>query len=1254
MKKNFYIKNYVLLLLFIVANLYVTKAQQPANAYKKVVLQAFWWDYRNNNYPNSWANYLADLAPRLKTMGIDAVWIPGDVKQNNLFSNGYAPFDHYDLGDKLQTSIENGAVSVRTKMGTKDELLRMIAVMHANGIEVISDAVLNHVTGAGNAMNGSSGQDNNSTSMISNQGYKNFRYVSYDTPINFTLPSYSATDDYNQNDYWSRKGRWFKNYPNFHLHAGHWDTNSDMTQTTWGPDICYGWDGGSAGYGQSSNISGAGTYNATQGNTYMRDEATNWIRWYKKQTGVDGFRFDAVKHFSYTVQNDLLWNTMYNNYWNSGDNQQFNVGEYVGDIDGYAGTMSGLAGGELRMGTMDFKLRSFVNNGLYGIVSSGGSYDLGSIVNSQQSARFQDYSNPYGGKRVHRSCNFVNSHDTFRPILDANGNYVGWDNGQELYPGHIDPFDNRLSNAYAVCMALDGNIVVYMEDLFNLSNGKRYTHLPANAADLPARGDVENLIWCHRNLDFKGGEYRVRWQNSDYLVVERSNRALIGINDNWNTWKGEWVATDLPAGTVLKDYSGANGNATQTVQSGNCIGATQGNCVFINTPPVDPVLNPAGRRGYSVWAPQGQIGFTPGPANNITTQEWEMANDLGDSHCSSLGQGGALPANSTRTRIAGRIYVAANTTVTYSSNPEFSTYDTNIGLFDSNGNKLSSAFGVGALTSSYTPTTTGWITLKIWNSFNTNPGQKAFVRASYVAPSNFSSSTATAPNINVSIWTGNSPANNKDWFDCRNWEEGKIPNQNLDVIIPANAEPFPLGSLTGQNSITIKNLRIESGAQMPLISNFNVYVRGNITNLNTTTPTIIGGSVTMEGSANQKISGYNQFNNLTVNNASNIDLMGNTEILNSITLNNGKVFLGDFNLKILNSATVNNTSAARYFVTKNAQSNGGFLIKKVSANNSYVNFEVGTTSGLTNATLQQTTAGTDNYFKIRVFDNLYANGTQGAQVLTGLNVNKSWEIKPETSPYTVNTNIILVWNASDNGASFVQANGFMAKNENGVSTGWTQVSPTGSVNGSGPYSVQGNNITSFSTFSVAGTQGLLPLNWLSFEARANKNTANLTWNTANEKAVRDFEIQKSFDGSNFKTIETVKAKNQEKNTYIYVDRDFAKSAYYRIVQTDDDTRTSNSQVRYLAKSDKNTVFEISPNPAQNNIALSIPSNIESDKVVNVKIIAIDGKVIVNSNVQAADIQSVINKALVNMASGSYIVNFEYNEIKESLKLNKID
>ena len=54
---------------------------------------------------------------------------------------GYDLFDYYDLGDKH----EKGTLA--TRFGNKDELLRLIAVAHANGLKVYIDTVLNHTIG---------------------------------------------------------------------------------------------------------------------------------------------------------------------------------------------------------------------------------------------------------------------------------------------------------------------------------------------------------------------------------------------------------------------------------------------------------------------------------------------------------------------------------------------------------------------------------------------------------------------------------------------------------------------------------------------------------------------------------------------------------------------------------------------------------------------------------------------------------------------------------------------------------------------------------------------------------------------------------------------------------------------------------------------------------------------------------------------------------------------------------------------------
>ena len=646
-----------------------------AQTKKRVVLQAFWWYYWNNNYPHGWANYLAEIAPRLKALGVDAVWIPPTTK-DNARNVGYSVFDHYDIGDKYQKG------SLGTRVGDKDELIRMIAVMHANGIEVIQDIVLNHIDNAGSAT-GAGGQDlyplNNGYNDGTTNGYKNFRYVSYITPASAETAA----------NYLNRSGRWLKNWPNFYPNQYNACCTNDINSVYFGPDISYE----SNAYGQSSCT---GCYNPAQSSNYMRDNARNWLIWLKKQTGVDGFRFDAVKHFPAYVVQDLLWNTQNNAGWASGTDNMFSVGEWVGgsgELDNWCNAVQN------RSGTFDFSLR----NGLYGIISGSGSFDMGSLPGYQQGNRW-------------RTVPFVNNHDTFRPQLNSSGNYIGWNTGSELAP-HIDPFDPRLSVVYAVACAVDGNPQIFFEDLFNVNNSKRFIHTPTNTTDLPVRADLENILWCHQNLRFKEGAYKVRWQAQDLLVIERSGKALICANDSWANWQDPiGVQTDFPDGTQLKDYSGAAGTSIRTVYGGGKANLS-----------VPPCNGTASRRGYSIWAPVG-INTNYNNAAIPNSQEWELADDLGDSDASSLKQGGKLPGNSTAERTAGKIFCESGKLVTINLYPTNSTKTLRVTLYDINGTYLTSKSGKGTLTLTYTPSQTGFIVIKArHNSIESYAGQNVTI-----------------------------------------------------------------------------------------------------------------------------------------------------------------------------------------------------------------------------------------------------------------------------------------------------------------------------------------------------------------------------------------------------------------------------------------------------------------------------------------------------------------------------------------------
>lgn len=776
-----------LLVLVVCAVVWHVEAQNPA--VKKVVVQGFWWDYWNSNYPNGWANYLTELAPRLKAMGVDAVWIPPTVKNNGQVV-GYAPFDHYDLGDKFQKNSDT------TRVGTKDELLRMVAVLHANGIEVIQDIVPNHVIGAGSG-SGAGGIDPAAPLAPCTDQWKNFRYVSYATP---------ATDTSAAN-YLAREGRFPKNYHNFHPNTDHSCGLCDPNSDAWcwqgfGPDVCY-FDGA---HGPSSNAA----YNPDQAtyspynnggigpdNGYMRKHTREWLVWYKKQMGFDGVRIDAVKHFPEDATEDFLFNLQQMALWASGGNEMFAVGEWVGgtaDLDAWTAAV------QARSGTFDFNLRAFDGSGgIYSMVYGNGGFDMGALPGAQQNFRYVDSA----GVRIHRTVPFVNNHDTYRPVTDANGNITGWNAGQELSP-HIEITEPRMGAAYAVVTAMDGNPQIFFEDLFNIANtGQRWTHLPTDIAGLPANSDIANIILAHGALDFKGGEYKARssepghWNvvtssnnDDDHIIIERSGKAIIAATDAWATDQESWIDTDFPPGTVLVDYSGgiSTTSVVQGDQRANIKTRAVGYPDFIySTTYADHGEH---YHGYSIWAPQGinLAAFSNPPVP--TTQEWEMENDLGDSHCESLRQGGRTPDNSLNPRTVGKIFVAADSTVSYTLYLGTPGTDLTVGFYDLNGNLIHSNNSVAdSLSGSFVNTATRWIVMKVRNTTNSTDGQKCWLKASYAAPADVLTASYPAASP-VSIWTNN--GGSTDWNDCKNWEEGNVPSCSGTVVIPHQVDMLPV------------------------------------------------------------------------------------------------------------------------------------------------------------------------------------------------------------------------------------------------------------------------------------------------------------------------------------------------------------------------------------------------------------------------------------------------------------------------------
>ena len=103
------------------------------------MLQYFHWYMPNDG--NLWKQIKSD-ASRLREMGFTSIWFPPAYKgSNGGYSEGYSPYDLYDLGEFDQKG------TVRTKYGTRQEYQEAIDAVHETGMQVIVDIVLNHKAG---------------------------------------------------------------------------------------------------------------------------------------------------------------------------------------------------------------------------------------------------------------------------------------------------------------------------------------------------------------------------------------------------------------------------------------------------------------------------------------------------------------------------------------------------------------------------------------------------------------------------------------------------------------------------------------------------------------------------------------------------------------------------------------------------------------------------------------------------------------------------------------------------------------------------------------------------------------------------------------------------------------------------------------------------------------------------------------------------------------------------------------------------
>ena len=232
-----------------------------------VMLQYFHWYTPNDG--SLWQQ-LAEEAEALAEAGFTAVWLPPAYKGIGGGSDvGYGVYDLFDLGEFDQKG------SVRTKYGTKEDYLKAIKAAQENGMQVYADIVLNHKMGADHKeeVEATPYNPENRHEAIGEihkmKVWTHFTFPGRNGKYSalhwhwwhFNAVDYNAQDEDNQAIYLF-KGKAF-------------DENVDDEKGNF--DYLMGCD-------------------LDMNNPDVEKELLHWGKWYLDTTGVDGFRFDAVKH----------------------------------------------------------------------------------------------------------------------------------------------------------------------------------------------------------------------------------------------------------------------------------------------------------------------------------------------------------------------------------------------------------------------------------------------------------------------------------------------------------------------------------------------------------------------------------------------------------------------------------------------------------------------------------------------------------------------------------------------------------------------------------------------------------------------------------------------------------------------------------------------------------------------------------------------------------------------------------------------
>ena len=325
-------------------------------------------------------NEVKENAGRLAEMGISAVWLPPASKgSKGAYSEGYDVYDLYDLGEFDQKG------SVRTKFGTKQELIEAVQALKEAGHQVIVDIVLNHLGG---------GDETERIHVVKVNSEDRNEVISDPIEIEaFTKFTYPGRNKKYSEFIWNHQCFSGVDYD----HSTGENAIYNILQE-WGDDweVMIDDEKGNYDYLMFNDIEFR--------NPAVREELNRWAKWFHDTVPFDGVRLDAVKHISPKFYNEWL-----DKLREATGKEIFAVGEYwaPGNLELLLRYIDATEG---RMSLFD----SALQHKLHHASKSGNEFDLSTILDDSLMNAFSE-----------KAVTVVDNHDT-QPLQSLEAPVEHW------------------------------------------------------------------------------------------------------------------------------------------------------------------------------------------------------------------------------------------------------------------------------------------------------------------------------------------------------------------------------------------------------------------------------------------------------------------------------------------------------------------------------------------------------------------------------------------------------------------------------------------------------------------------------------------------------------------------------------------------------------------------------------------------------------------------------------------------------------